>query len=35
MFNFNNPKNKKTFAAVIAILLVASMVISVFLSAFV
>ncbi|MCI9447841.1 MAG: hypothetical protein HFH36_10720 [Lachnospiraceae bacterium] len=35
MLNFNNPKTKKTFAAVIALILVASMVISVFLSAFV
>jgi len=35
MMNFNNPKTKKTFAAVIALILVASMVLSVFLSAFV
>lgn len=35
MMNFNNPKMKKTFAAVIALVLVASMVVSVFLSAFV
>ncbi len=35
MINFHNPKTKKTFAAVIAIILVASMVVSVFLSAFV
>ncbi|EOT23474.1 hypothetical protein C805_03135 [Eubacterium sp. 14-2] len=35
MLNFNNPKTKKTFAAIVALILVASMVISVFLSAFV
>ncbi|GFI33242.1 hypothetical protein IMSAGC013_04650 [Lachnospiraceae bacterium] len=35
MINFNNPKTKKTIAAVIALILVASMVVSVFLSAFV
>lgn len=35
MINFNNPKHKKTFAAIIALILVASMVASVFLSAFV
>lgn len=35
VLNFNNPKTKKTFAAVVAIILVASMVLSVFLSAFV
>ena len=35
MLNFNNPKTKKTFAAVIALILVVSMVLSVFLSAFV
>lgn len=35
MLNFNNPKTKKTFAAVIAIILVISMVAAVFLSAFV
>lgn len=35
MINFHNPKTKKTFATVVAIILVASMVISVFLSAFV
>ena len=32
--NFNNPKTKKTFAAVVAIILVASMIVSLFLSAF-
>ncbi len=32
--NFNNPKTKKTFAAVVAVILVASMVVSLFLSAF-
>lgn len=35
MLNFNNPKTKKTFAAIVALILVFSMVISVFLSAFV
>lgn len=34
VLNFNNPKTKKTFAAIIALVLVASMVVSVFLSAF-
>lgn len=34
MINFNNPKTKKTFAAVIALILVVSMVVSLFLSAF-
>ena len=29
--NFNNPKTKKTFAAVVAVILVASMVVSLFL----
>lgn len=33
--NFNNPKTKKTFAAIVALILVVSMVASVFLSAFV
>ena len=32
--NFNNPKTKKSFAAVVAIILVASMIVSLFLSAF-
>lgn len=32
--NFNNPKTKKTFAAVVAIILVASMIVSLFLSTF-
>ena len=32
--NFNNPKTKKTFAAVVAIILVAYMIVSLFLSAF-
>ena len=32
--NFNNPKTKKTFAAAVAIILVASMIVSLFLSAF-
>lgn len=35
MLNFNNPKTKKTLAAIIAIVLVASMVVSVLVSAFV
>ena len=33
--NFNNPKTKKTFAAVVAVILVLSMVVSLFLAAFV
>ena len=34
MMNFNNPKKKRAFAAVIALILVAAMVLSVLLSAF-
>ncbi|EOS48577.1 hypothetical protein C810_00460 [Lachnospiraceae bacterium A2] len=34
MINFHNPKTKKTFAAIVALVLVASMVVSLFLAAF-
>ena len=34
MMNFHNPKTKKTFAAIVALILVASMVVSLFLAAF-